>query len=90
MWACLFWGLQTALALGIIKGRAEWGAASSSVTRATFAGAKAFVGCGLLTAFSQGVVKWVIATAGVMELVTALLLLTLSPDGAPAAVKKQQ
>ena len=78
MWACLFWGLQTVLAAGIIACSAEW--TKSNALRRMFACAKAFVSVGLLVAFSKGIVKWVIATAGVVELLLALLLFALSAE----------
>jgi hypothetical protein len=78
MWACLFWGLQTVLAAGIYTTSDLW--SKSTALRRMFASAKMFVAIGLLVAFSKGITKWVIAIAGVVELVLALLLFFSSSD----------
>lgn len=65
MWACLFWGLQTVIALAICTRRIDDLVASV---------AKAYVGVALLVAFKRDVVRAPVAAAGCVELIVAACL----------------
>ncbi|KAJ1449947.1 hypothetical protein M885DRAFT_500336 [Pelagophyceae sp. CCMP2097] len=67
MWACLFWGLQASIALALL---------TRSLAPKAAAVAKTYVGTALLVAYSQDVVREVVAVGGAVELCTALILVT--------------
>jgi hypothetical protein len=65
MWACLFWGLQTVVAAGVVGGGVGDGAAAV---------AKAYVGAALAVAYRADVVREPVAAAACVELCVAGLL----------------
>lgn len=67
MWACLFWGLQTVVAIAILR---------RAMSPQVAALAKAFVGTALLAAFVENTVRAPVAIVGMCELISATCLLS--------------
>ena len=76
MWACLFWGLQTVVAGGILTGGLGDG---------TAAAAKLYTGVAFLVTYRERVVWEVVAVGGCIEIVLALLLLSRKSAAGPRA-----
>ena len=72
MWACLFWGVQTVIAGGILGGGLRDGTAAC---------AKLYVGVALAVAYKEDVVREPVAAAACVELFVALLLLARKSGG---------
>lgn len=66
MWACLFWGLQTMVAVAILR---------REIAPRLAATAKLFVGMALVAGYVEGAVRVPVAMAGACELATGLCCL---------------